>query len=86
MSRDRCRQLGGLLRERGEVVCPLEAIHDQVGPVVLCGVEGASAVDECTESLGGIETPKPIEVARFPMVNVPVCVYECGKMRAATHA
>ena len=27
------------------------------------------------EELGGIETPEPIEVARFPMVNVPVCVF-----------
>ena len=56
----RCGQPGGLLRERGEVVRPLEAIHDQVGPVELCGVEGVSAVDECTESLGGIETPEPL--------------------------
>ena len=48
----RCRQLGGLLRERGEVVCPLEAIHDQAGLVVPSGVEGASAVDRCTRSLG----------------------------------
>ena len=48
----RCRQLDGLLRERGEVVCPLEAIHDQVSSVELRGVEGASAVDGCTESLG----------------------------------
>ena len=35
-----CRQLGGLLRERGEVVCPLEADHDKVGSVVPRGVEG----------------------------------------------
>ena len=53
----RCGQLVGLLRERGEVVCPLEADRDQVGPVELRGVEGMSAVDECTESLGGMEAP-----------------------------
>ena len=70
----RCRQLDGLLRERGEGVCPLEADRDQVGSVVPSGVEGTSAVDGCTESLGGIETPEPIEVARFPIVIVPVCV------------
>ena len=38
------------------------------------GVEGASAVDGCTRSLGGIETPEPLEVTRFPIANVPVCV------------
>ena len=62
----RCGQLGGLLRERGEVVCPLEAIHDQVGSVVPSGVEGASAVDECTESLGGMEAPGALEVTPSP--------------------
>ena len=59
----RCRQLDGLLRERGEGVCPLEATHNQVVSVVPSGVEGASAVDGCTESFGGIETPEPMEVA-----------------------
>jgi len=48
----RCGQPGGLLRERGEVVCPLEATHDQVSSVVPRGVEGASAVNGCTRSLG----------------------------------
>ena len=69
----RCRQLVGLLRERGEVVCPLEADHDQVGSVVPGEVEGASAVNGCTRSLGGIETPEPLVVARVPSVIVPVC-------------
>ena len=50
----RCEQLDSLLQERGEGICPLEAIHDQVGPVELRGVEGASAANGCTESLGGI--------------------------------
>ena len=42
--------------------------------------EGASAVDECTQSLGGIETPGALVVARIPSVSVvprvsvPVCV------------
>ena len=58
----RCEQLDSLLRERRETLCSLEAIHDQVGPVELCGVEAASAVDECTESLGGMEAPEPLVV------------------------
>jgi len=33
----RCGQLGSLLQERGEGVCPLEADHDQVGSVVSRG-------------------------------------------------
>ena len=64
----RCRQLGSLLRERGEGVCPLEAIHDQVSSVELRGVEGASAVDGCTRSLGGIEAPGALVGARIPSV------------------
>ena len=70
----RCRQLGSLLQERGEGVCPLEVVYDQVGPVEFRGVEGASAVDGCTESLGGMEAPGALEVTRFPGVIVPVCV------------
>ena len=70
----RCRQLGGLLQERGEVVCPLEATHDQVSSVVPSGVEGMSAVDRCMESLGGMEAPGAQEVTRIPSVIVPVCV------------
>ena len=35
----RCGQLVGLLRERGEVVCPLEADRDQVSSVVLSEFE-----------------------------------------------
>ena len=50
----RCEQLGGLPRERGEGVCPLEAGCDQAGPVVLREVEGKSAADGCTRSLGGM--------------------------------
>ena len=69
----RCRQLGSLLRERRETLCSLEADHDQVGSVVPSGVEGASAVDGCTRSLGGMEALGALEVARIPSVNVPVC-------------
>ena len=69
-----CRQLDGLLQERGEGVCPLEATHDQVSSVVPSGVEGPSAVDGCTESLGGMEAPGALEVTRIPSVIVPVCV------------
>ena len=70
----RCEQLDSLLQERRETLCFLEAVYDQVGPVELRGVEGMSAVDECTESLGGIGTPEPLVVTRIPNVIVPVCV------------
>ena len=80
----RCEQLDSLLEERRETLCPLEAIHYQVGSVVPKGVEGMSAVDECTESLGGMEAPGTLVVTRFPSVDV--CVYERGEMRAATRA
>ena len=53
----RCEQLDSLLMEQGEGICPLEAIHDQVGSVVSSELEGASAVDGCTRSLGGYEGP-----------------------------
>ena len=83
----RCGQRGSLLRERRETLCSLEADLDQVGLVVPCEVEGTSAVDGCTESSGGIETPGALEVARIPGVcGVDVCVHERGEMRAATHA
>ena len=70
----RCGQLGSLLRERRETLCPLEADHEQVGSVVPCEVEGTSAANGCTRSLGGIETPGALEVARIPSVSVPVCM------------
>ena len=66
-------QQDGLLQEQGEGICPLEADHDQVGPVELCEVRGASAVNGYTRSLGGMETPGALVVARFPSVIVPVC-------------
>ena len=53
----RCEQPDSLLMEQGEGVCSLEADHDQVGPVELCEVEGATAVDGYTRSLGGMEAP-----------------------------
>ena len=70
----RCEQLDSLLHERRETLCSLEADLDQVGPVELCELEGASAVDECTPSLGVMEAPGTLVVARFPSVIVPVCV------------
>ena len=71
----RYKQQDSLLQERRETLCSLEADHDQVGPVELCEVEGASAVDECTPSLGVMEAPGTLGVARLPSVNVPVCVF-----------
>ena len=82
----RCKQLDGLLLERRETLCSLEAIHDQVGPVELCGVEGTSAVDECTPSLGGIETPESLVVARIPSAIVPVCVFTSVAKCVLRHA
>ena len=70
----RCEQLDSLLRERRETLFSLEADLDQVSPVELCGVEGTSAVDRCTRSLGGTEAPGTLVGTRFPSVNVPVCV------------
>ena len=70
----RCRQLGSLPRERRETLCPLEAGLDQVDSVVPHEVEGKSAADGCTRSLGGMETPGALEVARIPGMSVPVCV------------
>ena len=71
----RCGQLGVLPRDRGEGVCPLEAGHDQAGPVVPREVEGKSAADGCARSLGGIEAPEALVVARIPSESVVlVCV------------
>ena len=53
----RCEQLGSLPREQGEGVCPLEAGHGQVSSVVPREVEGVSAADGCTQSLGGYRGP-----------------------------
>ena len=53
-------------------------VYDQVGPVELRGFEGMSAVDECTESLGGMETPEPLVVTQIPSVVTSVvsrCVH-----------
>ena len=71
----RCGQLDSLLQERRETLCPLEAIHDQVGSVVPSELERANAVDECTPSLGVMKAPGTLVVARFPSVIVLVCVW-----------
>ena len=60
--------------EGDAVLCPLEADHDQVGSVVPREFEGTSAADGCTRSLGGIETPGALVMARIPSASVPVCV------------
>ena len=75
----RCEQLGVLPREQGEGVCPLEAGHDQVDSVVPREVEGVSAADGCTRSLGGMKAPGALVEASesvVPSVSVPVCVVE----------
>jgi len=68
------KQQDSLLQERRETLCPLEADHDQVSPVELCEVEGVSAANGYTPSLGGMKTPGALVVARIPSVVVPVCV------------
>ena len=70
----RCKQQESLLQERGEGLCPLEADRDEESPVEPCEVEGASAVNGCTQSLGSMETPGALEVAQIPSVVIPVCV------------
>ena len=78
----RYKQQDSLLQERGEGICPPEADHDQVGPVELCELGGASAVDGCTPSLGGKETLGPLVVARIPSVIVPMCVVKSVSVMA----
>ena len=70
----RYKQQDSLLQEQGEGICPLEADRDQVGSVAPCELGGASAANGYTRSLGGMETPGALVVARIPSVNVPVCV------------
>ena len=73
----RCGQLGVLLREQRETLCPLEAGLDQVDSVVPREFEGMSAANGCTRSLGGIEAPGALVEARIPSVVksvVPVCL------------
>ena len=84
----RYKQQDGPLQERGEGMCPLEADHDQVSPVVPSELGGVSATNGYTRSLGVMKTPGALVVAQIPSANVPVsvCVYECGKMRAEKHA
>ena len=58
----RSEQQDSLLQERGEGLCPLEADRDEESPVEPCEVEGESAVNGCTRSLGVMETPEPLVV------------------------
>ena len=69
-----CEQQDSLLQEQRETQCPLEADRDEVGPIVPNEIEGMRAVNGCTHSLGGMETPGPLVVARIPSVIVLVCV------------
>ena len=80
----RCEQRDSLLMERGEGICPLEVVHDQVGPVELRGVEGMSEANGCTRSLGGMEAPEPLVVAQFPSVIVPECVVKSVVKRSVS--
>jgi len=70
----RYKQQDDLLQERGEGICPLEVDRDQVDSVAPYEVEGVHGVNGCTRSLGGMETPGPLELTRIPSAIVPVCV------------
>ena len=73
----RGEQLGVLPREQGEGVCPLGVGHDRGNLVVPREVEGVSAADGCTQSLGGMKAPGALveaSVSVVPRVSVPVCV------------
>ena len=70
----RCEHQDGLFKEQRETVCSLEADRDEVSPVKPCEVEGMSDVNGYTRSLGGMENPGLLVVARIPDMNVPVCV------------
>ena len=56
----RYEQQDSLLQERGEGLCSLEADRDEESPVEPCELEGPSAVDGCTRSLGGMEAREPL--------------------------
>ena len=83
--------------ERRETLFSLEANHDQVSSVMPSELEGMSEANGCTQSLGGMEAPEPLVVARIPcgsanpqrgcpgVCGVEMCVYECGKMHAEKH-
>ena len=81
-----CEQQDSLLQERGEGICPLEADRDQVGSVALCELGGTSSVNGYTWSLGGMEAPGALVVARIPSAIVPVCVVKCVEMCVETCA
>ena len=73
----RCEQQDSLLQEQREKIRSLEADCDDVSPIGPNEVERLSAVNGCTWSLGGMETPGWLVVTRIPDVNVPVCVVKC---------
>ena len=70
----RCEQQDRLLQGRGEGIFPLEADRDQVDSVAPCEVEGASAVNGYTRSLGGYGDPGSACGSVNPQRNCPgVC-------------
>ena len=70
----RCKQQDSLLQERREEIRSLEADQDEVSPVVPNEVSRMSAVNGYTRSLGGMEAPGVLVVARIPSAIAPVCV------------
>ena len=64
----RCRQRGS---EGGEGVCPLEADHDQVGPVELCEVGGGECCEWVHAELGGYGDPESACGGTNPQCDCP---------------
>ena len=72
-----CKHQDGLLKEQRETICSLEADRDEVSPVEPCEGKGMADVNGYTRSLGGMEAPGLLVVARIPEVIVPECVVKC---------
>ena len=73
----RCEHQDSLPQEQREMVGFLKADRDQVSPVEPCEVDRVYGANECTRSLGGMETPGFLVVTRIPDVIVPECVLKC---------
>ena len=61
-------------RNKGREYAPLKRITTRWVRSSFASYGGASAANGYTPSLGGMETPGALVVARIPSANVPVCV------------
>ena len=67
-----------LPQEQRERISSLEVDCDQVSPVRPCEVDRVYSANECTQSLGGMETQGFLVVTQIPNVIVPECVSRCA--------